>query len=297
MAWKEISLELAAESVPAAEALLEAGGAIAVTCVDAADEPILEPGPGESPLWSGVRVTALFDEQWPLEPVRERLRAHFGGALQRFNEKRVEDRDWVRAWMDGYQPMCFGERLWVVPHGMEAPDPDAACLRLDPGLAFGTGTHPTTALCLEWLARHPPRGLDVTDFGCGSGILALAALRLGARSATGIDNDGQALTASSENARRNDLGAALQVQMADAPDPAPGGLVMANILSGVLVDLAARITALVRPGGTLVLSGILAEQAPTVTAAYADAIRFEAPVGQDGWVVLVGRRRGDAAAS
>lgn len=290
MAWKQISLDLPAASVPVAEALLEAGGAIAVTCVDAADEPVLEPGPGETPLWSGVRVTALFEEDRSLAVVREQLDARFGAAAGALTESRVEDRDWSRAWMDDYAPMDFGDNLWVVPHGMPAPATEAPILRLDPGLAFGTGTHPTTALCLDWLARHPPRGLGVIDFGCGSGILALAALRLGARAAVAIDNDDQALAATLENARRNDLERALAVQSDVVADPEAVDLVVANILSGVLVALAPRITRLLRPHGTLILSGILSEQTETVIAAYADVITFDAPLARDGWVALVGRR-------
>lgn len=291
MPWKRLAIEVPGPRVGLVEAVLETRGALSVTCLDAADEPILEPPPAATPLWSGVCVEALFAAEAELTEIRSALREVLGAEPAGWREDTVEDRDWHRAWLADARPMCFGERLWVLPCDMPPPQPDAINLRLDPGLAFGTGIHPTTALCLEWLATYPPQGRRVIDYGCGSGILALAALRLGAAAVVAVDNDPQALTATRENARRNAVSAGLTVRSAAEADPAPGDLVIANILSGVLVALGERLLRLLRPGGHLVLSGVLADQVDVVTAAFAHAIDFQPPTERDGWIRLVGSRR------
>ena len=177
MAWQEVTVRLPREQLELAESLLLAAGAVSVTYRDAEDQPVLEPAPGETPLWDQVLVTGLFEDAVDPQTVAQLLATQLPAlpdvALQ-FRE--VEDQDWERAWMDDFQPMRFGERLWICPSWREPPDPDAVNILLDPGLAFGTGTHPTTALCLQWLDAHPPAGLDVIDYGCGSGILGVAAL-------------------------------------------------------------------------------------------------------------------------
>lgn len=290
MAWTQLSIRLPGTRVGVAEASLEAYGALAVTCLDAADQPILEPAPAATPLWGAVRLQALFPQGTDLGSLHRELQRTLGGDLRDWSQADLPERDWTRAWMDDYRPMRFGRRLWVVPHGMQPPDAAAVNVRLDPGLAFGTGTHPTTALCLEWLDGEPLQGRSVIDFGCGSGILAVAALRLGAKAATAIDNDPQALTAAAENAGRNGVAGALTVLDVQAPPPAPADVVLANILSSVLVELAQELTQLTRPGGRLVLSGVLDYQAEQVMAAFGAAVRFHPPAARDGWVRLAGQR-------
>ena len=293
MPWIQLTLEAGDQDPEQLSDFLLAAGAQSVTFLDAADQPIFEPDPGDTPLWTATRVVALFDEAQRFEPVRLALADRFGAAAAaRIELEALEDRDWERAWMDHFQPMRFGHHLWVVPTGMAAPeDPEAVVLDLDPGLAFGTGTHPTTALCLQWLDGHPPRGRTVLDFGCGSGILAIAALKLGAARALGTDIDDQALWASRENAVRNGVEARLALMLPGDLPGEPVDLLLANILANPLIQLAPRLAALVRPGGQLLLSGILAEQADSVMAAYASWIRFSPPMEREGWVCLAGTKQ------
>jgi len=273
-----------------ADALSEAG-ALSVTFEDAADQPILEPPPGAMPLWSRTCVVGLFDDTADMAAVRGMLAGALGDeAAGRIREEALPDRDWTRAWMDDFGPMRFGERLWVCPSNVEPPEPEAINLFLDPGLAFGTGTHPTTALCLEWLDAHPPVGLSVIDYGCGSGILAIAALKLGAAEVLGVDNDPQALTATRDNAARNGLEGRVKVTLPDEFEVPPADLVLANILANPLIELAPRLAALVRPGGRIVLSGILADQAQAVADAYGPWFDISPPVQREDWVRLEGVR-------
>jgi ribosomal protein L11 methyltransferase len=276
---------------PIEDALFDLG-ALSVTLEDAADDPVLEPAPGETPLWPTIRVKALFpseaDRRWIAASLAERL----PGAREGLFES-VIDRAWEREWLKDFRPMRFGRRLWVCPGGLPAADPDAVRIELDPGLAFGTGTHPTTAMCLEWLDGHELRDLDVVDYGCGSGILAIAALKLGAARARAIDIDPQALIATRENASRNHVDAGLEVTGDPDLAPASADVLLANILAGPLTELAPRLSAAMRPGGDLVLSGILAEQAETVTAAYRPWFDITLAATRDGWGLLHGRRRAD----
>ena len=297
MPWIQTHLVVDKSRAPEIEALFESLGALSVTLGDAGDEPMLEPAPGETPLWQATRVSGLF----PGETDTDGLRAAIAGALSRelggaLEIERLADRDWERAWLERFRPMRFGRRLWIRPGGQPIDDPHAVAVDLDPGLAFGTGTHPTTALCLEWLDGAELTGREVIDFGCGSGILAIAALRLGARHAVGLDHDPQALRASRDNARRNGVAERLTLHGADAR-PAPASLVLANILANVLIELQPRLCALVAPGGELVLSGILAEQAEQVMAAYRGGLQFSEPRERDGWVLLHARRPSPADAS
>ncbi len=292
MTWLQFAIDTPREMVPGLEELFQALGALSVTCGDAANTPVLETGPGEVRLWEQTRVTALFPAGADAAALHATLEGALPPALRGcIHQERLADRTWERAWMDDFHPMAFGDRLWVCPGGQPAPDPDAVRLELDPGLAFGTGTHPTTALCLRRLDSDPPRDLEVIDYGCGSGILAVAALLLGARRALGIDHDPQALIASHANAERNGVAERLQVAAPGAPLPAPADLVLANILAGTLVELAPRLTALVRPGGRLLLSGILQGQGEQVTAAYAPAFDLAAPEREGDWLLIEGRRR------
>lgn len=293
MAWLQLVFDSNRERAPELEDALLELGALSVTLQDNADEPVLEPGVGETPLWSETRLLALFDEDTNPDAVIAALREQLP-ALPNWRAERVEDQAWERAWMDDFQPQRFGARLWVCPSWCEPPDPDGVILALDPGLAFGTGTHPTTALCLEWLDGQPLAGATVVDYGCGSGILAIAALLLGAERAVAVDNDPQALIATRDNAERN--GIAPDRLVTCLPDALPAGtvaeVVVANILAGPLQALAPTLTGLCAPGGRLALSGILAEQAEPVAAAYRPRFTLAEPTTRAEWVRLDGRKAG-----
>lgn len=288
----QLTAEVLASQCELLEAVVEAAGAISVSYLDPGGEPVLEPALGTTPLWSQVRLLALF-QGWPdAEQLYLEACTALGELPAQWELAPLEQRQWERAWMDHYHPMHFGGRLWVVPTTAEAPQPDAVNLRLDPGLAFGTGTHATTALCLRWLAQAELEGAAVVDFGCGSGILGIAGLLLGAKQAYGIDNDPQALVASRDNAERNGVAERFTLWLPDAVPALTADVVVANILAGVLIELRPQILSLLRPGGWLVLSGILARQQAEVEAAYADAIDWQPAQQDDGWVLLVGRHRG-----
>lgn len=267
-------------------------GAVSVTFEDAADQPLYEPKPGETPVWRDTRVVALFEEGFDTVALHTELLAELGeGCAQRISRETLEDRAWERAWMDHFQPMRFGRRLWICPSTLELPEEAAGgvCVDLDPGLAFGTGTHATTALCLEWLDGQELAGKTVLDFGCGSGVLAVAALLLGAGQAIGVDIDPQALLASRDNAAKNGVESRLTCFY---PEQLPAGLqadaVLANILANPLVDLAPTLAAHCKPGGAIVLSGLLAEQAEQVGLAYRAYFRLDPPRLKDGWARISG---------
>ncbi len=292
MAWLELKLALGGlDADTVEEALLEAG-ALSVTLEDAGDEPIYEPEADKPSLWSDTRLTALFPADADMPAVTARLKAALSLAeLPPHRIEPLEDRDWVREWLKDFKPMRFGRRLWICPTAFTPPDPTAINLMLDPGLAFGTGTHATTALCLDWLDAHPPEGLQVLDYGCGSGILAIAAARLGARSVWAVDNDPQALVATRDNAERNHVSDRIQVAAPEGLPASPVKLLLANILAGPLVSLAPRFAGLLEPGGTLVLSGILESQEPDIRQAYAGAFEDFAVTAKDGWLRITAKRR------
>lgn len=292
MPWLQVRLAITPQQAETYEDALLGVGAVSVTFMDAEDQPIFEPDLGTTPLWSNTHLLALFEADTDQANLVAHLELLTGAPLPEHQIERIEDQDWERSWMDNFQPMRFGRRLWIVPSWHAAPEPEAVNLLLDPGLAFGTGTHPTTALCLEWLDGQDLTGCTVLDFGCGSGILAIAALLLGAPQALGTDIDPQALEASRDNAGRNGIDPArFPVYLpADLPQQ-PAEVVVANILAGPLVSLAPQITALVKAGGRLALSGILAEQAEEVRAAYAGAFDLDPTAIKDGWVRISGVKR------
>jgi ribosomal protein L11 methyltransferase len=294
MPWLSVDIETGKREWPRLEAALRSVGALSSTLLDAADEPILEPAPGRTPLWKRLHVQALFDagtDRRGLLAVLEELVPGLDRERIRIGE--IADQAWERAWMDEYRPMRFGRRLWIYPSTVEPPEQaDQVVVRLDPGLAFGTGTHATTALCLEWLDGLDLADRRVIDFGAGSGVLAIAALLLGAAQAIAIDNDPQALEASADNAARNGVADRLVILAADAPPPAPAEVVVANILAGTLIELAPQLVALVAPGGRIALSGVLASQADEVAQCYR-ALGIELAVSQrEDWVRLDGQRPG-----
>jgi ribosomal protein L11 methyltransferase len=280
----------------AAEAACFAAGALAVTLTDAGDTPILEPGPGATPLWPAVALAALYDAATVPAALAATLRQALGAPGLALRFETLADRVWEREWLKDFRPMRFGRRLWICPGGLEPPAAAGAATApvivwLDPGLAFGTGTHATTALCLDWLEGAALAGARVLDVGTGSGILAIAALALGAASVHAQDIDPQALIAARQNAARNGVAARLTVAHAAAPWGGDYTVVLANILAEPLVALAAAIAAATRAGGAVVLSGLLAEQAGAVAAAYAPWFDMDAARQRDGWALLVGRRR------
>ena len=288
--WLQLRLEVPEALLEAVDAACTAAGALSVTVEDAADDPVYEPLPGEVRTWPHNRVSALFPAGHDPEPLHAELSELLGGNVPGWRVEGLADRDWERAWLDDFRPMRFGRRLWVCPSNREPPETDAVNLRLDPGLAFGTGTHPTTALCLEWLDGHPPPA-TLLDYGCGSGILAIAGLLLGADAAWGVDLDPQALLASRDNAARNGVAERLHACLPEAlPAELTCDLLLANILAGPLVALAPELGRRVRPGGALVLSGILPGQADEVAAAYRPWCGTLRRTERDGWVRLDGTR-------
>jgi ribosomal protein L11 methyltransferase len=287
----ELSFDLGCLDPEAAEAACLACGASAVTLVDAADDPVLEPLPGEVRLWRCTRLKSLFPDTTEAALVTRTLSASLGIDARCISEKRIADRAWEREWLKDFHAMRFGARLWICPHHEQVPDPQAVVVALDPGLAFGTGTHASTALCLTWLDEHLAAKAQVIDFGCGSGVLAVAAAKLGARAVHCFDIDPQALTATRANAAANGVGERVHVHAHAARLPAGADVLLANILATTLCDLAPHFARLVRAHGWAVLAGVLEHEVADVTAAYAacfDVARFG---GRDGWAGLAGRRR------
>jgi ribosomal protein L11 methyltransferase len=299
MPWLQITLESTRDDAQRLGDALEEAGALAVSLEGADAEPLFETDWNDTtPVWKQTRVVALFAEDADVAAAMRMVATLLSlPAAPAYKTETVADQDWVRAWMDRWQPLHFGRspggaNLWVVPSWLTPPEPDAANVILDPGMAFGTGTHATTAMCLEWLAAHPPRDLEVIDYGCGSGILAIAALKLGAVRALATDTDPQALAVSHENAERNQVADRFTLCLPEAvPADASADVVLANILAGPLIQLAPRLAALVRPGGMLILSGLLAQQADEVAAAYAAAHFVLERRVHDGWAMLAGRKR------
>lgn len=291
MPWLKLTLHVEPQHAESLSEWLAEAGAIAVTLEDAGDRPFFETHWEEPPRWERVRVSALFPEQVDAEALAAEAASRFGleapGAAAL---SLLDDADWAESWKAHYKPFAVGRGLWVVPSWCEPLQPGAVNLIIDPGLAFGTGEHPTTALCLEWMAEQPLAGASVLDYGCGSGILAIAALKLGAAEAWAVDIDPQALEVARLNAERNGVAARLHVL---DPSALPAGLqtdiVVANILAGALIELAPQLSARTRPGGSLALSGILAEQAADVRAHYAATFAFEER-HRSGWVLLAGRK-------
>ena len=296
MPWQQFVMELGALDPETVAARLVEFGACSVTFSDAGGEPILEPAPGEMPLWQQTRITALFDGKAELDELPAALSRALGtSGLPQHSLATLADRVWEREWHKDFGPMRFGESLWVCPRGVRADDPEAAVVELDPGLAFGTGTHATTALCLNWLDSLDLAGQSIIDYGAGSGILAIAALKLGASRALAFDIDPQAVAASRRNAAINGVAERL-IATRRTPDPGTlADVVVANILAEPLIELAKPILDLTITGGKLALSGILPEQTAALVNAYSGGVRFDPPVAQnlDGqtWVRLTGSRK------
>lgn len=292
MAWWQISLRCPAEALEQVESRLEELGALSISLADAGDEPIFEPLPGETPVWSESIVTGTFDGNLDPESLQQQLQASLppslGVSLQR---EKLDEQDWEQAYRAHFKPVQCADNLWVVPSWCEPPDSEATVISLDPGLAFGTGTHATTALCLGWIAEQQLHGCEMIDYGCGSGILAIAACRLGIDRVCAVDIDPQALQASKANLRVNDIDPG-KVELAepDAMVTKPADFLVANILAGPLVELAPRFAALVKPGGKIMLSGILKTQLIEIQSAYRAFFDLDEPRIRDEWAGLSGTR-------
>ena len=295
MSWLELSVRVSRDNAALVESLLQNEPVLALTLTDDADDPVLEPGVGETPLWPSVGITALFDGDTPVEPLTRMLSLVPGvDRPQQVNFRYFEDQEWERVCLDRFIPMQFGKNLWIVPGNRKAPPEANFVLRLDPGLAFGTGTHPTTRLCLQWVDGHDFRGQSVLDFGCGSGVLGIAAAIKGAAEVICVDNDPQALIATRDNADRNQVASKIKGLMPAQFKPVDADVVLANILAGPLIDLAPVLLASLRPGGAMVLSGILEEQAQEVSEAYRRSLDHIQVTTDDGWVRLYGQKAGPA---
>jgi ribosomal protein L11 methyltransferase len=298
MPWLELSLRCRAQDESRLELALQDCGALSVSLLDASDaeneRAILEPGVGETPLWPEIMMSALFDADSNEDLLLQSLEAFDENLdLSSAQFTRVEDQDWERVWLDQFKPMKFGERTWIVPWNLDIPEEakDQVLIRLDPGLAFGSGTHPTTALCLQWLDCLELRNKTVLDFGCGSGILALAALKLGAKSAVGVDNDPQALIATHDNAERNEVRGKLLVYLPEQEPETEYPVVVANILASALESLASLLAKRTQAGGVIALSGILKGQELSLLELYSQWFDDLQATQLEDWMRITGRRK------
>ena len=287
MVWNKLSLEVTALQADAVESMLWDLGAVSVTLTDSLDDPIFEPPLGEHPLWAHSELSALFEQDIDLMQVVETLSAEVGGQV---HIETLVERAWEREWLDQFKPMPFGKRLWVVPTAYDPPAEAEVVLTLDPGLAFGTGTHATTAKMLLWLDRTELKGQRILDYGCGSGILGIAALLLGAGLVSAVDIDPQAVQATRENAVMNCVDERLTVAQVGELDTANHDVVLANILAEPLCELVTELCHSTKKGGTLVLSGILDSQRAQIEQAYEGHASVIEEFEQEGWVALVLRR-------
>ena len=287
MQWIQLIIPCSRQhSADVESAALEAG-ALSVTLQDAADQPILEPAVGETPLWDDCVMTALFSSKIDTNNVNEQMTTYLSGTINARWEQ-LEDKDWSQEWKQHFQPLKCGDRLWICPSWITPPDLNAVNLSLDPGLAFGTGSHPTTHLCLRWLDQQDLKGKIVIDYGCGSGILGIAALLLGAKQVIAVDNDPQALLASRDNAERNNITASrLSTYLPDdVPATICADVMVANILASPLISLAPKLCAMTKPKGLLCLAGLLETQIDAVSKPYLEQFTFSSPSIESEWAQL-----------
>ena len=298
MAWIQLKVEVLPDQIEIIEDSMLLEGAQAVTLQDGADQPILEPELGTMPVWDKTIVIGLFDAEINGDVLIANMKNLFsfdpamqGKAFPEHKLELVEDKDWERAWMDNFHAMPFGDRLWVCPSWKEPENKNAVNLMLDPGLAFGTGTHPTTAHCLRFLDKQVEGGELIIDYGCGSGILGIAALLLGSERMLGVDNDPQALLATRQNAERNGISAGqYDVVLPENTHKIEADIMVANILAGPLISLAENIATLTKSGGKLALSGLLSHQADEVRAAYEPWFNMDGMEQLDDWIILTGTK-------
>ncbi len=295
MPWLQLHIAVSPDQAEVIEECLLASGAVSVTYQDREDQPILEPALGTTPLWSNTRVTGLFDAEVDTAATTKSIADHYQLSHRRdlpdHQWEALEDRDWEREWMDNYHPIQCGKNLWICPSWIEPPEPEATNVLLDPGLAFGTGTHPTTLLCLRWLGEQQLASKSLLDYGCGSGILAIAGALLGATLVEAVDNDPQALLATRDNASRNGIDH-IAVFAPDQESQRENDVLIANILAEPLIALAPKLTRLTAMGGQICLSGLLESQAGWVMDAYRQHFHFDEPVIHEGWARLSATRTG-----
>ena len=298
--WPKVAVTATPSTVDVLEDWLFAAGAVSVTLEDQNDQPILEPAPGEMPLWDEITLVGLFAQAQNPDELKSALHLAAYTAqltLPEYQLSVLPDAVWERAWMDSYQPMQFGPSLWVCPSHKPPPDPAAVIVHLDPGLAFGTGTHATTAQCLDWLGRDtgttraPMKNKIVVDYGCGSGVLAIAAAKLGAKAVYAVDIDDQALMATRQNAVDNGVLEKLTISHPDALQLDKADVIIANILFEPLTTLSDRFAGLLRTGGTLLMSGILEDQVEQLAMSYNKGFEIEPATARNGWALIVAARR------
>jgi len=291
MGFLQVSLVIKQQFVDQVEELLNSLGAISITLNECGDESIFEPPPGEMPIWENSKLTSLFEKSdnnvYLLEVLKERLPEQAYSELKLIE---IEDKDWTREWMDDFKPMLFGDNLWIIPSSHSVVSESAVNILLDPGLAFGTGTHPTTALCLNWLDKNPPKNIIVIDFGCGSGILAIAAAKLGANRVYAIDIDPQALVATMENARKNGVENKIECTLVENAKSEMADLLLANILANPLIELAQNFSNLLNSGADIVLSGVLESQGKQVLGAYQSLFKMNPAQQKLEWLLLSGKK-------
>jgi ribosomal protein L11 methyltransferase len=292
MTWQQLKIQIASEQIESVEQKLLDQGALSVTYLDAEDQPVFQEEPGSTPLWDNTSLVSLFDKKTDLNDLLRWLKQHPAVDHQVGLEiETIEDQEWERSWMADFHAMQFGKNLWICPSWQVPPEPDAVNIMLDPGMAFGTGTHATTALCLEWLEQAAVKDAEVIDYGCGSGVLAIAAALLGAEKVHAVDNDPQAIAATIDNSFRNDISdPVITAYLPEALPEMQADILLANILAEPLMDLAAKFAKLVKPGASIVLSGLLEEQVESVLASYQRWFAMEQPVQEQEWVRLVGTR-------
>ncbi len=292
MAWLQIKFNVCPEQVDEFSDLLVETGAVSVTLEDGADQAIFEPPPGEIQLWQQTRIVGLYADTTHLETLIQTLISRLAPKpLPGYTHEILEDKVWERVWMEEFHPICFGEKLWICPSWRAPPHSHAINIKLDPGLAFGTGTHPTTSLCLKWLDANPPKNLDVIDYGCGSGILAVAAAMLQATKVWAIDHDPQAIQATMDNARNNQVEHLIHAGTAEIAPTHKVDLLLANILAQPLIEFAPIFADMIKPHGRIVLSGILNHQADRVTEAFQDNFEQISITHEDEWVRITATRK------
>lgn len=291
--WKQLNIQTRSEDSAALESLLLEHGAISITFLDAEDQPVFQREPGATPLWDSIILTSLFEAESDLDSLLSYLK--FQPSVLNRDDLKIEEvpeKDWERSWMDGFHAMQFGEKLWICPSWQEPPEPESVNIMLDPGLAFGSGTHATTALCLRWLAENSIADKEVIDYGCGSGVLGIAAALLGAKRIHAVDNDSQAIAATVDNSHRNEIaGRLLTAYLPEALPAIKADILLANILAEPLHQLADHLANLVKPEGKLILSGILKEQSQALSDSYSRWFDMDEEVTEGDWVRLTGTRR------
>ena len=291
--WQQLKIQLHSEDASSFEQILFDSDAISISYLDAEDQPVFQEKPGSTPLWDNTFLLCLFNTKTDLGSLLNKLRCNTKVLNNKsLNIELIEDQDWERSWMKDFEPIQFGEKLWICPSWLSPPEPNAVNIKLDPGLAFGTGNHATTSLCLRWLDQADVRGSEVIDYGCGSGVLSIASALLGAVKVHSVDNDPQAISATIDNSRRNKVpGDVLTTYLPEAVPPVHADILIANILERPLIDLSEKFAELVKKGGYITLSGLLEEQIPSLLSCYDRWFDMEAPQVEQGWVLLCGTRK------